>query len=360
MFRKMPSRKKQTRHFEIYVLKLLKQQYPDNSLNTNTKQQLNSVLCHLATRISADAKSSCLHAGRRTITHEDVIVATKMLLADETRRSLDIAVEEMYQTLETEKVTKDAVNDVLPKEKGKGERREVKLGLVFPPAVAEKFLREKGSSGLMVAKKASVILCVVLETIMRTILTQSVAQMNTKKKRLTIQDVNRAVTTNTSLVHLFHKCTLQFIGGGPETFIHPLLSVKTGKSKHDVYAEDDTKTRRYNPGTLVLKEIKKLQKVYNKKIIAKVPFDKVVREIFVEKKCDSKISKQVFTVLQYYLESYLVDILHQSNLAALHAGRLKVIPEDIDFVHSIRNNLLPTKVQVLMEGEEGEESEESE
>jgi len=352
MFRKMPSRKKQTRHFEIYVLKLLKQQYPDNSLNTNTKQQLNSVLCHLATRISADAKSSCLHAGRRTITHDDVIVATKMLLADETRRSLDIAVEEMYNTMDKSKETSEVVkND----SKVKGERREVKLGLVFPPAVTEKFLREKGSSGLMVAKKASVILCVVLETIMRYILSQSVAQMNTKKKRLTIQDVNRAVTTTPSLEHLFRKCTLQFIGGGPATFIHPLLSVKTGKSKHDVYAEDDTKTRRYNPGTLVLKEIKKLQKVYNKKIIAKVPFDKVVREIFVEKNCDSKISKQVFTVLQYYLESYLVDILHQSNLAALHAGRLKVIPEDIDFVHSIKNNLLPVKVQVLMESDEGDE-----
>ena len=347
----MISRKKQSRHFEIYVLKLLKQQYPDNSLNTNTKQQLNSVLCHLATRISTDAKSSCLHAGRRTITHDDVIVAAKMLMFDETRLSLDIAVEEMYKIMETvEKV-----------EKLKGERREVKLGLAFPPAVAEKFLREKGSSGLMVAKKASVILCVVLETIMRTILTQSVSQMNTKKKRLTIQDVNRAVTTNTALVHLFHKCTLQFIGGGPATFIHPLLSVKTGKSKHDVYAEDDTKTRRYNPGTLVLKEIKKLQKVYNKKIIAKVPFDKVVREVFIEKNCDSKISKQVFTVLQYYLESYLIDILHQSNLAALHAGRLKVIPEDIDFVHSIRNNLLPTKVQVLMESDvEGDEEDDVE
>lgn len=346
----MTSRKKQSRHFEIYVLKLLKQQYPDNSLNTNTKQQLNSVLCHLATRISTDSKSSCLHAGRRTITHDDVIVATKMLLSDETRRSLDIAVEEMYNTMDKSKETSEVVKN--DSKKVKGERREVKLGLVFPPAVAEKFLREKGSSGLMVAKKASVILCVVLETIMRDILSQSVAQMNTKKKRLTIQDVNRAVTTTPSLEHLFRKCTLQFIGGGPATFIHPLLSVKTGKSKHDVYAEDDTKTRRYNPGTLVLKEIKKLQKVYNKKIIAKVPFDKVVREVFVEKKCDRKISKQVFTVLQYYLESYLVDILHQSNLAALHAGRLKVIPEDIDFVHSIKNNLLPVKVQVLMESDD--------
>jgi histone H3/H4 len=351
MFRKMTSRKKQTRHFEIYVLKLLKKQYPDNSLNTNTKQQLNSVLCHLATRISADAKSSCLHAGRRTITHGDVIVSAKMLLPDETRISLDIAVEEMYNMMDKPNETSKLATGDLNKNV-KGERREVKLGLVFPPAVAEKFLREKGSSGLMVAKKASVILCVVLETIMRDILTQSVAQMNTKKKRLTIQDVNNAVTTTPSLKNLFRKCTLQFIGGGPPTFIHPLLSVKTGKSKHDVYSEDDTKTRRYNPGTLVLKEIKKLQKVYNKKIIAKVPFDKVVREIFLEKNCDSKISKQVFTVLQYYLESYLVDILHQSNMAALHAGRLKVIPEDIDFVHSIRNNLLPVKVQVLMESDE--------
>ena len=349
----MTSRKKQSRHFEIYVLKLLKQQYPDNSLNTNTKQQLNSVLCHLATRISTDAKSSCLHAGRRTITHIDVIVSSKMLMSDEDRLSLDIAVNEMYNTIDKSKETTDAVKDDL-NEDVKGGRREVKLGLVFPPATAEKFLREKGSSGLMVAKKASVILCVVLETIMRDILTQSVAQMNTKKKRLTIQDVNRAVTTTPSLKNLFRKCTIQFIGGGPTDFIHPMLSVKTGKSKHDVYADDDTKTRGYNPGTLVLKEIKKLQKVYNKKIIAKVPFDKAVREVFTEKNCDSKISKQVFTVLQYYLESYLVDILHQSNLAALHAGRLKVIPEDIDFVHSIRNNLLPVKVQVLMESGEDE------
>ena len=41
-------------------------------------------------------------------------------------------------------------------------------------------------------------------------------------------------------------------------------------------------------------------------------------------------------MLQYYLESKLVDTLTEANLAALHAGRIKILPEDIDFVVSLR------------------------
>jgi len=336
----MTTRKKQTRYFEIYVLKFLKQKYPDNSLNLNTKQHLNSAVCHLATHISKEAKSSCLHANRRTIKDIDVVIGVKILTTESLREKIDAAVNEMNEKLLN-------INNTVKKDL-KGKRREVKFDIVFPPSVAEKFLREKGSNSLMVSKNSSIILCIILEVIINDIFSNAVKLMDKRKKRLTIQSISRAVNTDSSLKFLFNKCNIQFTGGGYTSFIHPLLSVKSSKNKHDVI-ENNKKTRRYNPGTIVLKEIKKLQNVYNQKIIAKVPFNKVIREIFSEKKCNSKISKNVFNVLQYYIESYLVNLLHKSNIAALHSGRLKVIPEDIDFVHSIENNILPMKIQILLD-----------
>jgi hypothetical protein len=61
--------------------------------------------------------------------------------------------------------------------------------------------------------------------------------------------------------------------------------------------------------------------------------------------------------MQYYLESYLLDIIHQSNLAALHANRVKMLPEDIDFVLSLDKRTLPLKIEVMKELDEEEDEE---
>ena len=86
----------------------------------------------------------------------------------------------------------------------------------------------------------------------------------------------------------------------------------------------------------------------------------MIREVLEKNGCQAKISKQVFTIMQYYLESYLLDIIHQSNLAALHANRVKMLPEDIDFVLSLDKRTLPLKIEVMKELDDEEEDDEEE
>ena len=52
-----------------------------------------------------------------------------------------------------------------------------------------------------------------------------------------------------------------------------------------------------------------------------------------------KISKDVFIVLQYFIEQQLLSLLRNANFAAIHAGRVKLMPIDINFVRSIESGL---------------------
>ena len=50
-----------------------------------------------------------------------------------------------------------------------------------------------------------------------------------------------------------------------------------------------------------------------------------------------KISKEVFIILQYYIEQFIIKILYNSNFLAIHSGRIKIISTDIAFVSYLLN-----------------------
>jgi hypothetical protein len=50
-----------------------------------------------------------------------------------------------------------------------------------------------------------------------------------------------------------------------------------------------------------------------------------------------KISKDVFIIIQYFIEQIVIDILHNANFAAIHSGRIKLMPNDITFVDFLMN-----------------------
>ena len=54
-----------------------------------------------------------------------------------------------------------------------------------------------------------------------------------------------------------------------------------------------------------------------------------------------KISKEVFIILQYYVEQKLIDLLRKSNYLAIHANRVKLLPCDINLILSLQNDVNP-------------------
>ena len=95
------------------------------------------------------------------------------------------------------------------------------------------------------------------------------------------------------------------------------------------------KPHRYRPGTVALREIRKYQKSTDL-LIRKLPFQRLVREIAQDFKNDLRFRAQAIFALQEASESYLVALFEDTNLCAIHAKRVTIMPKDIQLARRIR------------------------
>ena len=96
------------------------------------------------------------------------------------------------------------------------------------------------------------------------------------------------------------------------------------------------KPHRFLPGTVALRKIRFYQKQSSCLHIGMLPFQRLVREIAQDYKTDLRFSKEAVTLLQYAAEHYLVKLLEDTNLNAIHAKRQKIEPKDIQLARRIR------------------------
>ena len=101
------------------------------------------------------------------------------------------------------------------------------------------------------------------------------------------------------------------------------------------------KPHRWRPGTVALREIKKYQKS-TELLIRKLPFQRFVREIANDEVSMSKYpdgmrwQSQAVIALQEAAEAYAVGLFEDSNLNAIHAKRVTVMPKDMQLARRIR------------------------
>ena len=95
------------------------------------------------------------------------------------------------------------------------------------------------------------------------------------------------------------------------------------------------KPHRYRPGTVALREIRKYQKS-TELLIRKLPFQRLVREIAQDFKTDLRFQSAAVLALQEAAEAYLVGLFEDTNLAAIHAKRVTIMPKDIQLARRIR------------------------
>ncbi len=137
------------------------------------------------------------------------------------------------------------------------------------------------------------------------------------------------------------------------------------------------KPHRYRPGTVALREIRKYQKS-TELLIRKLPFQRLVREIAQDFKVrpgegglvvqlgaagalstqlaalsatdisvltlpsscllqtDLRFQSQAVLALQEAAEAYLVGLFEDTNLCAIHAKRVTIMPKDIQLARRIR------------------------
>ena len=93
--------------------------------------------------------------------------------------------------------------------------------------------------------------------------------------------------------------------------------------------------RRYRPGTVALREIRKYQKSTDL-LLRKLPFQRLVREVSQDFKADLRFQSAAIMALQEASEAYLVGLFEDTNLCAIHAKRVTIMPKDIQLARRIR------------------------
>lgn len=117
-----------------------------------------------------------------------------------------------------------------------------------------------------------------------------------------------------------------------------LLPKKKKRTVFQVH-ENYKPKKRYRPGTLALKEIRKFQKSTDL-LIRRLPFQRLVREIAESYKTDLRFQTCAVLAIQEAAESYLVGLFEDSNLCAIHARRVTIMAKDLQLARRIRGERL--------------------
>jgi histone H3 len=94
------------------------------------------------------------------------------------------------------------------------------------------------------------------------------------------------------------------------------------------------KPHRYRPGTVSLREIRRYQKS-TELLIRKLPFQRLVREVF-GKHGDYRLNSEALLALHEASEAYLTSLFEDTNLCAIHAKRVTIMPRDMQLARRIR------------------------
>ena len=126
-------------------------------------------------------------------------------------------------------------------------------------------------------------------------------------------------------------------GSGSIRYIPKRRDIQEAKEAGDLYAGDQTKKKKnyFRPGYLTLNEIRHYQKKVNL-LIRKLPFQRLVREIAQRFSPDLRFRLATITALQEASEAYLIRLFEDTNLCAIHAKRVMIMPKDIQLARRIR------------------------
>jgi histone H3/H4 len=322
------NKKKKTKYFEIYICKILKTISNNNGITSNAKQQLNSIICSLLKIISDLSIKLVKISNKKTINICQIFNSLKIILPEQFLLCCDNIGNKSLEKYTTSNI--------------KGLSRQKKSDIIFPPSIVEKFLR---NSDLMVSVNSTIYLASIIEYLTYEILENAIdnAKLN-KHVRITIRDIELGVRNDKELNTIFVKNNLTLLGGGVIPYIHPELLLKNTKNnkknKKIENSKDFKKKHKFKPGTVSLRDIRKFQKIGNLLTCTRLPFEKLIRNSIkkINNNIVKKINKEIFIILQYFIEQKIVNMLKHCNMITIHSSRIKVTSKDINLVYYIKNN----------------------
>ena len=115
----------------------------------------------------------------------------------------------------------------------------------------------------------------------------------------------------------------------------PRKQLATKAARKSAPTVGGVKKYRYRPGTVALREIRRYQKS-SELLIRKLPFQRLVREIAGKMMHNCRFQSSAVLALQEAAEAYLVGLFEDTNLCAVHAKRVTIMPKDMLLARRIR------------------------
>ena len=97
------------------------------------------------------------------------------------------------------------------------------------------------------------------------------------------------------------------------------------------------KPHRFRPGTVALREIRRYQKS-TEILIRKLPFQRLVREIAKDINANLRFQCSALLALLEASVAHLVGVFEDTNLCAIHAKRVTIMPKDMILARRIRGD----------------------
>ena len=354
--------------FKTYINTILKQMHPNMGSRDLAKETIDEVLLQpLVKKIISVSRSMTVNRKEVTIQSKDIQAAVRSVLPGELAKH---AVSEGTKT-----VTKYNASD--PGVKGSPKSAASRAGLKIPPSLLGRFLRGeyvagKKTGGMRVSPTSGVYLAAVIEYIMAEILELAgnaardygKVQINNRHIYLSISgdeeldklfmDDLKAIIPESGVIPHIHTTLLpkaktrrEIYDSDKDKYVKAPLTVaekaqnkrereRAKKRKEMRDAGEEVPKARNKPGTVALRNIRKLQKSTDL-IIPKANFKRVAQEIMQEFRTDARFGADALSLLQTVVETYMVDVLEDTNLCAIHANRQVIMPKDVYLARRIRN-----------------------
>nr|UXY87015.1 centromeric histone-3 like protein [Cryptomonas paramecium] len=109
--------------------------------------------------------------------------------------------------------------------------------------------------------------------------------------------------------------------------------------KNDLQKSRELKivSKRYKNSEKTLNEIRKFQKSTDL-LIHRLPFARLIKEITSNYHHSLQWQSTAIEAIQHACEDYLVGLMEDANLSALHAKRITIMPKDLHLARKIRGN----------------------
>merc|ERR1712001_709253 len=119
----------------------------------------------------------------------------------------------------------------------------------------------------------------------------------------------------------------------------PIVAKKSGPSRpkpKTPKTPGSAKKRKFRPGTVALREIRAYQRS-TELLIPRLPFSRLVKELAQERSSTGlRFQSSALMALQEAAESYITQLFEDTNLCAIHAKRVTVMPKDMNLARRIR------------------------